>query len=240
MAVYIELHLLTLFLRVKFDIFGHKTFQTMFKNLLNHLTNSAGSSLTGGVNSALNGAVNSAVNNAVNSAVNAAKSENRTYTFTSLPQNLNELKALPQATLTDEFAVAALSVLALTKFETDREECYRMLDFLKGPGGPMNPTEQRYISDRFMDGKFYKVNALFEGATPENNYTPATPYKIQVSSNPYSYPASDRATLYLHSGGADSPRPVTLRKKPSTGQWFIVQIDYLGDIRIPAAQDVWR
>ena len=31
------------------------------------------------------------------------------------------------------------------------------------------------ISDRFMDGKFYKVNALFEGAKPENNYTPEEP-----------------------------------------------------------------
>ena len=42
------------------------------------------------------------------------------------------------------------------------------------------------------------------------------------------------------SGGADDPRPVRLRKKPSTGQWFLVDIQYLSDIRVPAAEDKWR
>ncbi len=204
----------------------------MFKNLLNQLV--------GGATPSVNGVVNKAVNQAVNQAVSQAKCEKKVYTFNALPRNVDELKALPEAGLTDAFAVAALSVLALTCFETDRESSFQMLSFLKGPGGPMNPTEQRFIADRFMDGKYYKVFSFFEGATPENNYTPSTPYKIQVSSNPYSYPESDRAVLFLHSGGADSPRQVSLRKKPSTGQWFITQIDYLSDIRTPAAQDAWR
>ena len=32
---------------------------------------------------------------------------------------------------------------------------------------------------------------------------------------------------------------VSLRKKPSTGQWFIWEIFFLSDIRTPAAQDPW-
>ena len=113
-----------------------------------------------------------------------------------------------------------------------------MLAFLKGPDN-CSPAELQHISDRFMDGKFYKVRSYFEGATPANNYTPAVPYRVKVSSTPYSFENEGWATLYLHSGGADNPRPVKLRKKPSTGQWFIVEIQYLSAVRPPVAEDKW-
>lgn len=162
----------------------------------------------------------------------------RKLTFPSLPTNLEQLKALPEASLTDPYAVAALSVLALTPFATNREESIAMLNFLKGPD-PLNPAEIQQISDRFMDGKFYKVNSFFAGATPQNNYTPSKPYTVEVSVTPYSFENQGWAVMYLHSGGADNPRRVKLRQKPSTGQWFLVEIQYLGDIRIPVAEDKW-
>ena len=168
----------------------------------------------------------------------AVTNKTKTYTFQTLPQTLEQFKALPEAALTDAYAVAALSVVALTRFEEDRDTSIAMLNFLKGPD-PLNPMGIQQISDRFMDGKFYKVNSLFEGAVPGNNYTPSQPYQIKVTSNPYSFGSENRATLWLQSGGADSPRPVHLRMKPSTGQWFLVEIMYLGDIRTPVAQDKW-
>lgn len=168
----------------------------------------------------------------------AVSSKSKTYSFEALPQTVDELKALPEAALTDVYAVAALSLLALTKFEADRDASIAMLNFLKGPD-PMTPMAIQQISDRFMDGKFYKVNSFFEGATPANNYTPSQPYKVKVSSTPYSFETENWAVLYLHSGGSDSPRPVKLRKKPSTGQWFLVEIQYLGDVRTPVAADKW-
>lgn len=168
----------------------------------------------------------------------AVSSKSKTYSFEALPQTVDELKALPEAALTDVYAVAALSLLALTKFEADRNASIAMLNFLKGPD-PLTPMAIQQISDRFMDGKFYKVNSFFEGATPANNYTPSQPYKVKVSSTPYSFETENWAVLYLHSGGSDSPRPVKLRKKPSTGQWFLVEIQYLGDIRTPPTADKW-
>ena len=162
----------------------------------------------------------------------------KTFTFESLPLTVDDLKALPEAALTDVYATAALSVLALTRFEADRAGAVAMLNFLKGPD-PLTPMGIQQISDRFMDGKFYKVRSFFTGATPSNNYTPARPYQIKVTSNPYSFENEGWATLYLTSGGADNPRPVKLRKKPSTGQWFLVEIQYLGDIRVPVAEDKW-
>lgn len=169
-----------------------------------------------------------------------AKLQNKTQTFTfqALPRNLAELQALPEASLTDPYATAALSLLALTRFKDSRAESIEMLNFLKGPDNCSN-AEIQHISDRFMDGKFFKVNSYFEGATPANNYTPALPYRVKISSNPYSFQNEGWATLYLHSGGADNPRPVKLRKKPSTGQWFVVEIQYLGDVRTPVAEDKW-
>ena len=171
-------------------------------------------------------------------ATQSVGKEVKTFTFNSLPKNLQELKALPEATLQDPFATAALSLLALTAFESDRESSVEMLNFLMGPE-PLNPSSLQQISDRFMDGKFYKVNSFFAGATPQNNYTPSIPYKIEVSSNPYSFENDGWATLWLTSGGADSPRPVKLRQKKSTAQWFLNEIQYLGDIRTPVAEDKW-
>ena len=168
----------------------------------------------------------------------AVSNKSKTYSFEALPQTVDELKALPEAAMTDVYAVAALSLLALTRFEADRDASIAMLNFLKGPD-PMTPMAIQQISDRFMDGKFYKVNSFFEGATPANNYTPSQPYKVKVTSTPYSFDTENWAVLYLHSGGSDSPRPVKLRKKPSTGQWFLVEIQYLGDIRTPPTADKW-
>ena len=195
------------------------------KNLFSSLTRSLGG-----------GKLN--LGNLAGKAASKLQSKTSTFTFQALPANLSELQALPEAALTDPYATAALSLLALTRFQDSREDSIQMLNFLKGPDN-CSPAELQQISDRFMDGKFYKVNSFFEGATPANNYTPAKPFRVKVSSTPYSFDNEGWATLYLHSDGSDSPRPVKLRKKPSTGLWFMVEIQYLGDVRTPVAQDKW-
>ena len=198
----------------------------MFKDFLSQISGSMGGTL-GGLLKKLSGKVTRQMQNTYKS-----------FTFQALPKTLDEFKALPEATLSDPYAVAALSVLALTRFPEDREACFEMLSFLKGPD-PLTTLEKSQIADRFTDGKDYKPLSFFEGAVPGNNYTPAQPYKVRVSSNPYSFQNKDWGVLYMHSGGADNERPVRLRKKPSTGQWFLVEIQYLGDIRVPVAQDKW-
>ena len=138
----------------------------------------------------------------------------------------------------DEFAVAALSVAVLCNYEHDVQETVNMLNFLRGPR-PLSPRDVLFLRDR-LSGKGYKTFSYLKGSSPTNNYTPAQPYQITVSTNAYSYQQKDYATLYLKSSGADSQRPVTLRRKPSTGQWFVWEINYLSDVRIPASQDAWR
>ena len=167
------------------------------------------------------------------------KGQNRTETFrfAALPQNLAELQALPEAALDSPFKTTALTMAVLCAFESNPDGCMEMLDFLKGPVELSN-YEKSFLRER-LSGKYYKSFSFFAGATPENGYKPQVPYVIAVSENPYSFDEENWATLYVTSGGADHPRPVKLRKKPSTGQWFLHEILCLADIRVPKEEDPW-
>lgn len=177
---------------------------------------------------------------AVNDATSSiGKGSNRTesFTFTSLPNSLAELQAMPEASLDTAFKTTALTIAVLCAYEKNPDGCIEMLNFLKGPA-EVSTYEKGFIKER-LNGKFYKTFSFFEGAIPENNYKPSTPYVIKVSENPYSFNEENWATLYVTSGGADNPRPIKLRKKPSTGQWFLNDIQCLADIRVPAEEDPW-
>ena len=181
-----------------------------------------------------------AVNKAVNTAVqNIGKGRNHTETFTfdALPQTLEALQALPEAKLDTAFKTTALTILALSRYESDPQTAYAMLSWLKGPED-FSTSEKSFLQDR-LRGKEYKVRSFFEGASPENDYTPNKPYVISVIENPYSFDNENWATLYVSSGGADNPRNIKLRKKPSTGQWFLNDIQCLSDIRLPKSEDKW-
>ncbi len=169
--------------------------------------------------------------------MNNSQSRKETFSFPSLPSNVSQLQALPEASLDSPFKTAALTLVALCRYEQSPEDAIAMLNFLKGPVD-LSMFEKQFIKER-LDGKTYKVRSFFDGATPQNGYMPSMPYTISVCDNPYSYPDENWATMYVTSGGADNPRGIKLRKKPSTGQWFLNEIQCLSDIRVPVADDPW-
>ena len=174
----------------------------------------------------------------IKNKVAAAMSKKATFTFEKLPKNLEELKALPEATMDDPFKTAALALCALCAYSEDREAGTEMLNFLRGPR-PMSPTDIAFLNDRLMDGKNYVARSYFNGATPENEYTPSTPYTVKVISNQYSkLENGNYMKLLINSGGADSPRSVTMRKTGG-GTWYLWEQNLLSDIRIPKSQDAW-
>ena len=181
---------------------------------------------------AVRGAVNSAVQ-----AVGRGRNRSETFTFAALPATLSDMKALPEAALDSAFKTTALTILALCRYGQDQAAALEMLDFLKGPA-EVSTYEKQFIGER-LRGKEYKARSFLAGATPENSYHPTTPYTITVNENPYSFDEENWATLYVTSGGADNPRPIKLRKKPSTGQWFLNDIQCLSDIRVPVEEDPW-
>ena len=163
--------------------------------------------------------------------------------FADIPTTLEAMQALPYANMQNPYAVAAMCVCALNVYVADENTGIAMMNFLKGPA-PITPADISFIKDRFRDNKEYKPRSYFKGATPQNNYMPSSPYTITVSENPYSRDnfSEGYLRLFLQSGGADSPRPLTLRTKPSTGEWFVFSDSIYGllaDIRTPAAQDPW-
>ncbi len=182
-------------------------------------------------------AVSGAVSNAVSGAINEAAKKKETFTFTTIPRSVEELKALPESDLSTPFKTCALTMLVLLNYTNDVNATIEMLNFLKGPD-PVNEYQKQFLRDR-LQGKDYVVRSFFEGSSPQNNYIPTEPLKITVYDNPYSYPEAGWATLHMDSTGADSPRQIKCRLKPSTNQWFMVENLALSDIRTPAAADPW-
>lgn len=200
--------------------------------LFDSLKRQAGSALKREVSQGVSKAVNNAA-----SSVGKGKNHTETFTFNSLPATVAELQALPEATLDSAFKTTALTLAVLCNYEKDPDATVEMLNFLKGPG-EVSGFEKQFIKEH-LGSKPYKARSYFEGATPQNSYKPNEPYKITVIENPYSFDNADWATLYVESGGADNPRPMKLRRKHSTGQWFLVEIQCLADIRVPVEEDPW-
>lgn len=166
---------------------------------------------------------------------------NKTYTVTlsKIPANLAELKEMNEGALKEPQYTAALTIAALSVYPKDKEACFEMLTYLHGPRG-LSVMDKQFIADRFRD-KDYVPRSYFVGATPDNNYEPSTPYTINFFENPYARENIDDGylTLQVQSGGADSPRQIKLRTKPSTGEWFLWEQFILSDIRAPKASDPW-
>lgn len=160
-----------------------------------------------------------------------------TFVFNALPESLDELKALPEAALDTPYKTAALTVCALCAYAAAPEIGQEMLNFLKGPA-PLSAYEISFLNDRFRDSKLVPFS-YFAGATPENSYTPSQPFTLTVFSNPYSFGNEGWATLHLNSGGADSPRQIKLRLKPSEGKWYLSEQMILVGVRTPKAEDPW-
>ncbi len=112
-----------------------------------------------------------------------------------------------------------------------------MLNWLRGPR-PLNGQEISFLNDRFRDGKSYIPFSYFVGASPENGYTPRQPFTLLVGSNHTSNVEEGYCKLFIPCGGADSPRPIKLRRK-GDGQWFLWEQYLMTGIRIPASADPW-
>ena len=161
----------------------------------------------------------------------------QTVVFQALPATLEEFRGLPQMERSTPYDAAALTVAALCLFPKDRELCYAALDLLRGPR-PLSPLERQFIADRFMDGKDYVPRSYFVGARPDNDYTPAAPYTLEISAGPYAWQEEGFAKLDLVSGGADSPRQVQLRLAKD-GKWYLWEQFLLVDIRPPESANPW-
>lgn len=173
----------------------------------------------------------------IKSAVKNAANKSVTIDFPGIPGSYEEFVSLPEAKMETPFETAAMTVLAFCVYPKDKDLSIKMLNFLRGPR-PLSGMDISFIRDRFMDGRDYVPRSYFEGATPENDYTPNVPLKIVVKDNPYSYENDGYAKLLVRSGGADSLREIVLREAKD-GKWYLWDQFILADIRQPESADPW-
>ena len=188
---------------------------------------------------AIKKSVNSAVTQGFNKATLAVSNlgnKKEKIVFSSLPSTFEEFTSLPQAALSTPFDTAAMAVLAFCYYPQNKDLALQMVNFLRGPR-PLSGGDISFYADRFRDAD-YIPRSYFEGSTPANDYTPAEPYTIVVSENPYSYQNEGYATLYITSGGADSPRSVQMRKAKD-GKWYLWEQFILVGIRQPESANPW-
>jgi hypothetical protein len=171
------------------------------------------------------------------------KGSNKTVnvTFSAMPETLAGFQALPQAAMQTPFDTAALFVAALCAYPAGKDECVAMINFLKGPV-PLSNRDISFLSDRMLQNKkapFLGASYL-NGATPQNEYTPVEPYTVTVSEDTYSYQQDGYASLKIRSGGADNPRPITMRQAKD-GKWYLWEYStLLTDIRAPESANPWK
>ena len=76
------------------------------------------------------------IQNGIAGAASAAQSagsdlRSKTVVFQEMPETLEQMKALPEASMKDPLDVAALTVAALCVYPFNKDESIRMLNFLK-------------------------------------------------------------------------------------------------------------
>lgn len=178
------------------------------------------------------------VQDAVNSAVKSVGTKKESFKFSSLPQSLEELQSLPEASLDTPYKTAALVVLALCAYTANRETGTEMLNWLRGPR-PLNGQDISFLNDRFRDGKTYLPFTYFSGSAPDNGYTPTQPYTLIIQSDHTSNDEAGYMKLFIPCGGADAPRPIKLRQRGSDGKWFLWEQYLLTGVQLPKEQDPW-
>ena len=156
--------------------------------------------------------------------------------FEELPQTAEDLEALlalyPQS---DARNTGAFFIASLVRYVDSTEDGLAMIDLLRGPR-PMNDMDKNFIRDRLRD-KAYLPGAYFQGAAPENNYTPDTPWTLMVYDD---LMEAEEGYIYIQvsTTGADSRRRITLREKD--GQYYLWEYsNVLTGIRLPASEDPW-
>ncbi len=164
-------------------------------------------------------------------------SDTKDISFYAFPSNIEEFKSLPQAAMETPFDTAALTVVAFCLYPEHRDLSLAALDYLRGPN-PLSGIDKQFIADRFMDRKDYVPRSYFNGAVPQNDYTPSQPWTLRITAGPYAYQNEGYAKLSIRSGGADNPREVVLRKAKD-GKWYLWEQYLLVDVRPPESTNPW-
>lgn len=156
-----------------------------------------------------------------------------TYTFNALPRNIEELKTLEvndREYFKSPHFVTALFICCLNRLPDNSTDTWEMINYLRthtatvGEDNIMKISKdntENVVQNLLEDDThgFPSVNGLrsyFAGSSPDNKYTPTTPYQVTIVEKSDIYVTKDGnlyAKLYVESSGYDNPvGPLKLRK----------------------------
>ncbi|MCC6806086.1 MAG: hypothetical protein IT381_01570 [Deltaproteobacteria bacterium] len=161
-----------------------------------------------------------------------------TVTLESLPATEEEFIALRNKLATTPQGGAAMFALALNMYSDGHPQGAELLglvvDMSKLSG--KEPTAMKDFKDR-NKAKPYIAYSMIQGTSPENGYTrPAMPWTVSIARV---MPAKeDDVRVYVHTTGAESSKPLQL-KKNDKGIWKAAEwSSFQGNCRAPIAKKV--
>lgn len=166
-----------------------------------------------------------------------AQSSEKTVELGELPGTMDEFLLLRDKLADSPEGGAALFVAAMIGYTEDpdlgtdmftialdRSRLTEKADGYKGyaPVGTVMSYPKQYLTS-----KPYIARSYIVGTSPENGYAlPAPPVTVRISTNPHSEQANGDIKVFIACNGADSPRPVILRRN-NRGIWKAVNINSL-------------
>jgi hypothetical protein len=163
-----------------------------------------------------------------------------TVAFESLPTTIEDFLSLRDSHGYDPSGATALFVAALLRYSQDQAAGLPMLVSIlvndntlmqsaaanRGYRGFDLTANTRYLVDRILPAPWIAASYL-QGTNPAQQYRlPQPPYRFKISSNQYSQIGPDEVRIFIESSGADSPRPLRL-KRNSAGLWKVAEFSSL-------------
>ncbi|MCR5796464.1 MAG: Ig-like domain-containing protein [Eubacterium sp.] len=115
-----------------------------------------------------------------------------------------------------------------------------MFEYLNGPAETMNLAKVtqdngiQSMKDAIQSCGSNVYKSYFEGASPDNDYTPSKPYVLKMYRGPYYIPAKETITgkrpttymIFAQSKGADSPIYMDVYYSTKNSRWYSYQDQY--------------
>ena len=172
-----------------------------------------------------------------------------TYTFDKLPETLDDLKKFSLKSNIDGdydygmFAPMAATIIALHTYGTNKDEAYKMLEYVYGPNQTFSSFDKQFVQTQFATAANKVLqNCYFGGAKPENGYKPDEPFTITLEEGPYMIKAKDgkpeRHMSFIYFDGADNERYMDVFKS-SGGTWYAYESNYkhlLASVKEPISE----
>jgi len=139
------------------------------------------------------------------------------FSVNHLPKTQVELENVVEDYSQTAEGAAVFCILALNLASTEISSTSTILELIN----PDISLSMKQLTERQLKKSSYVIRSYFSGTSPANNYSIPEEYlELVLSTNKYSGNVEEgKIKFFIDCSGADSPRPVTV-KKNSQQKWY--------------------